>query len=124
VARPAMTPALMRRVSRQLGPLRPDTCLVKREARIKDAGGQQARGVFGTVGVHECRLDETPGAAMRIFGAVLQGEMSGIISFLLGVDVRDGDDVEVHGKGRFRVGGVGSNSSFQFETIALVARRQ
>ena len=124
MARPAMSQSTMDRVSRQLSTLRPDTCIVKREARIKDAGGQVVKDALGTSGVHECRLDESPSSVMRIFGAVLQGELSGIISFPRGVDVNDGDVIDVHGKGRFLVGGVAENSSFSFETIAMVARRQ
>lgn len=107
------------------GALRPDTCLVKRPVFTTDAIGAPVSGVYDTVAVLDCRVEESPGGVLRVLGPVMAAVSSAAIIFALGANVTDQDVIEVARTGyRYTVGGVGKGSSIQFETVAGAMRAQ
>lgn len=93
--RNAISERTMRRVSRQLSVLRPDICTIHRQTNEQDAAGGDL-GRLDTVGVFECRVDESGRAAiMRQFGPAIASEAFLTVSFPLDTSIYVRDVIEV-----------------------------
>lgn len=121
---PALTPQEMVEIGEEFSVLRPDTCLIKRNTRTEDAAGSPVD-ALETLASVECRVDESPGAVLRVAGPVYAAHSTAVIALPLQAPCGDRYVIELARTGeQFLVQGVMDQGSFRFELIALAARRQ
>jgi hypothetical protein len=116
VSTPAIDDALMASVSRDLGVLRSDVCVIRRPLTTRDAGGAPIDGWSSSAPV-DCRVDVAGTRPIeRVMGGTFAPDADYLISFPVGTDVDNDDQIDARGV-TYDVITV-LNTTYAFETTA------